>query len=85
MESEACPRVAVSILNWNGWPETFKCLDSVRALYYPDYLPIVVDNGSVDGSPARMREWAGKHLRDSHGFAEYTSSRPREAARKKKK
>jgi len=72
VESEACPRIAVSILNWNGWPETFKCLDSVRALDYPDYLPIVVDNGSVDGSRARMRDWAGKHLRDSHAFAEYT-------------
>jgi hypothetical protein len=32
------PRVATSILNWNGVQETRGCLESVRTLDYPRYL-----------------------------------------------
>lgn len=71
MEGSHCPTVAISILNWNGWQETLKCLDSVRGLDYPNYLPIVVDNGSVNASRARIEDWAGEHLSNSHGFVEY--------------
>ncbi len=46
------PRVAVSILNWNGWQDTLECLESVRRLDYPNYLSVVVDNGSWDDSLA---------------------------------
>ena len=42
------PLVAISILNWNGWRDTLECLESVRRLDYPNYLAIVVDNGSWD-------------------------------------
>jgi GT2 family glycosyltransferase len=53
-------RVAIVVLNWNGWERTVECLEAVRGLDYPDYLSVVVDNGSRDGSPARLREWAGQ-------------------------
>ncbi len=47
-------RVTVVVLNWNGWRDTVACLESLRRL---DVLPrvIVVDNGSTDGSPDRIR------------------------------
>ena len=44
------PRVAVVILCWNGREDTLDCLDSVAGLHHPAVTPIVVDNGSTDGS-----------------------------------
>jgi len=47
-------RVAAVVLNWNGWRDTVACLESLRHL---EVVPrvIVVDNGSTDGSPDRIR------------------------------
>ena len=42
------PKVFIIILNWNGLQDTLACLESVRALSYPNYETVVVDNGSVD-------------------------------------
>lgn len=50
--------MAIVAVNWNGWRDTLECMESVRHLDYPDYLMIVVDNGSRDDSLVRMREWA---------------------------
>ena len=55
--SDQWPKVAIIILNWNGWRDTIECLESVEALTYPNYEVILVDNGSVDDSVARIREW----------------------------
>jgi GT2 family glycosyltransferase len=49
------PRVAVVILNWNGWRDTLECLDSVARLDWVDLQIIVVDNASQDDSVARIR------------------------------
>lgn len=49
-------KVAVVLLNWNGWPDTLACMHSLAALDYPDYKVIVVDNGSTDDSVVRIRE-----------------------------
>jgi GT2 family glycosyltransferase len=50
------PHVTVVVLNWNGREDTLACLESLRALRYPDHRVLVVDNGSVDGSEAAVRE-----------------------------
>ena len=50
------PRVAVIILNYNGWRDTVECLRSLGELDYPNYRIIAVDNGSADDSVARIRE-----------------------------
>ena len=47
------PKVAVIVLNWNGVNDTSDCLESLKKLTYPDYLVIVVDNGS-DGEDVRI-------------------------------
>lgn len=51
------PRVSILILNTNGWQDTLECLESVFRLDYPNYQVILCDNGSVDGSVDRIREW----------------------------
>jgi len=45
------PRIFIIILNWNGREETIECLRSVQRIDYANYMVIVVDNASTDGSP----------------------------------
>ena len=49
------PEVAVVVLNWNGWADTEPCLASLRDAGYPHLHVILVDNGSTDGSPGKVR------------------------------
>jgi hypothetical protein len=67
------PLVAILVLNWNGWQDTIQCLESVRRLDYPDYLTVLVDNGSVDGSMERFQAWAAASLPDPRGFVVYST------------
>jgi hypothetical protein len=59
------------MLNWNGWRDTLECLASIRRLDYPNYLTVVVDNGSSDGSAERIEEWARGNLGAGHALADY--------------
>jgi GT2 family glycosyltransferase len=63
-------------LNWNGWRDTIECLESVRQLNYPNYLTVVVDNGSWNDSAEKIKGWAEGNLGPGHILADYT----REAA-----
>jgi GT2 family glycosyltransferase len=49
-------RVAVVVLNWNGWRDTRACIASLQKLSYPNFGLIVVDNGSTDGSQGHIEE-----------------------------
>ena len=69
-QSAPAPRVAIVAVNWNGWRDTLECMESVRHLDYPDYLLIVVDNGSQDDSTSRLKEWAQKS--EGYLLGEYT-------------
>jgi GT2 family glycosyltransferase len=51
------PKVAIIVLNWNGWRDTLECLESLRQLNYTYFLTIVVDNGSTDDSLHRIKAW----------------------------
>lgn len=53
------PKVAIIILNWNGWQDTIECLASLARLDYSNYRIILVDNGSTDDSVLRLRQWIG--------------------------
>ena len=68
----AAPLVAISILNWNGWEDTLECLESVRRLDYPNYLVVVVDNGSTNGSADKIKAWAEANLGPGHVIADYS-------------
>ena len=53
--------VAAVVLNWNGWQDTLACLDSlVRSKHVPSHI-VVCDNGSIDGSLTRLRQWAAEN------------------------
>ena len=66
------PRVVISILNCNGWEDTLECLESVRRLDYPNYLAVVVDNGSWNDSADKIKAWAEANLGPGHVIADYT-------------
>ena len=44
------PKVAIIILNYNGWQDTIEYLESVLRNDYPNYQVIVIDNGSSNNS-----------------------------------
>ncbi len=46
------PLVGLILLNWNGWEDTFACLESLEQVTYPNLKVILVDNGSTE-TPAR--------------------------------
>lgn len=43
-------RVAIVLVNWFGWADTVACLESLSAQSYDNWVAVVVDNGSTDGS-----------------------------------
>ena len=57
----AVARLAVVIVNWNGFEDTIECLESLlRQTVRPRV--IVVDNGSDDGSVDQLAAWAAGRL-----------------------
>lgn len=50
----SAPSVGIVIVNWNLAHETLACLESVFQMDYRAFQAVVVDNGSTDGSPARI-------------------------------
>jgi GT2 family glycosyltransferase len=52
----ACPLIICVIVNFNGWRDTLNCLASLSQQDYPRLEVIVIDNGSADGSAARICE-----------------------------
>lgn len=69
------PKVAIIILNWNGWKDTIECLESLQRLTYPNYQIIVVDNGSTDGSVEKIKAWAQGGLKVESKFFQYDPSK----------
>jgi GT2 family glycosyltransferase len=68
------PKTFILLLNWNGWRDTLECLESLRALDYPNFQIVICDNGSTDGSATRIADWLNENqisfLRLSRGDAE---------------
>ena len=52
------PKVAILIVNWNGWKDTLQCLESVFGQALPNCRTVVIDNGSRNDSVAKIRDWA---------------------------
>jgi GT2 family glycosyltransferase len=67
------PKVSCIVLNWNGWRDTVECLAALKQCLYPQLDILVVDNGSTDGSTAKIKSsYSNIRLLESHknlGFA----------------
>ncbi len=64
-------KVAIIILNWNGWRDTLECIQSVLCSSYENFHIIVCDAASEDESLERLKQWAsGKENYDflAHGL-----------------
>lgn len=63
-------RVAIVLVNWNGWADSVECIDSVLACGYPDFHIFLVDNDSSDQSVERIIDWCDNpaHGVGSHDF-----------------
>lgn len=48
--------VAILILNWNGWKDTFECLKSLQNIHYDKFFVVVGDNGSTNDSIIHIKE-----------------------------
>ena len=73
MSDAPSPLVSVIVLNWNGRQFLADCLGSLAEQTYRPFEVILVDNGSIDGSAAYVREtfpWVTLvELPDNSGFA----------------
>ena len=52
------PKIAIIILNWNGWRDTIECLESLRGVIYDNFDMIIVDNASSDESVQKITEYS---------------------------
>jgi GT2 family glycosyltransferase len=50
------PSVLIIIVNWNNFPDTRKCLESLKSITYENFHVVVVDNGSTDESNDMIRD-----------------------------
>jgi GT2 family glycosyltransferase len=66
MEAISQPKVAIIIVNWNGYDLTKACLESLKILLYSNFKVVLVDNGSQDHS--------GENLKDEFPEIELISS-----------
>ena len=49
------PSVAIVVLNWNGFEDTEKCINSLLFQTHNDFSIVVVDNGSIDESLVKLK------------------------------
>ena len=50
------PKVVISVLNWNGWMKTTKCIEAILCSRYSNYEIVIVDNCSQDDLVERLSE-----------------------------
>lgn len=72
---ETNPIVTILLLNYNGWEDAIECLESVYKITYPNWELILVDNGSVDGSVTKIKEWAAGEIPVESKSFEYDAER----------
>ena len=47
--------IPIIILNWNGFADTEACLESLMKQTFQDFKVYLVDNGSKDESPEKLK------------------------------
>jgi len=67
------PRVAIIILNWNGWKDTIECLESLYKINYLNYDVILIDNDSKDESIEKIWEYCSGGMEVNSKFFKYSN------------
>lgn len=67
--------ISIVLVNWNNWPDTIACMQSILNSTSSNYRIILVDNGSSDDSVENFVRWAdsGLDLLKSESFPEALS------------
>lgn len=65
------PKVAIVILDWNGWEDTIECLESVYQINYSNYKVVLVDNNSSNESLLKIRDYCDGKVNIKSKFFEY--------------
>jgi len=55
-------KVIIILVNWNGWVDTIRCLESLFRLNYSNFNVIICDNNSTDNSYNNIKAWASGDL-----------------------
>ena len=53
-------KIAIVVLNWNGYQDTKKCVDSLLQQNYGNFSIIIIENGSKDNSKEKLQALATK-------------------------
>jgi GT2 family glycosyltransferase len=82
--ASAQTRVAIVLVNWNGWRECVECIDSVLAQAHRNFHLFIVDNDSQNLSIERIIAWcsapeADPGWRRQPGVDRHTDRSPRSA------
>jgi GT2 family glycosyltransferase len=51
-------KVCIVVLNWNGWRDTIECAESLFCLTGLEFVVVICDNASSDGSMEQIEAWA---------------------------
>lgn len=68
------PRTVIVLLNWNGAQDTIECIQSLLQMEEQNFLLVVCDNASTDGSFEQLRKWGEAAL--PARFATWECSQP---------
>lgn len=64
--TDATPRIAILLPTWNGERFLAEQLDSLLAQTYQNFVVVIRDDGSTDGTPALIAQYAAAHPHHIH-------------------
>jgi GT2 family glycosyltransferase len=67
------PKIAIIILNWNGWKDTIECLESLYQITYENYIIFLMDNASTDDSIFKIAEYCEGNIPIESPFFTYST------------
>jgi GT2 family glycosyltransferase len=56
-------KIAVLLINWNGYQDTIECLESIQASKFDKVSVFVIDNYSTDDSVSKLVQWTKEYSR----------------------
>jgi len=56
LNQQALPPVGIITVTWNQVEKTLACLETIFSLDYPEFDVILIDNGSTDGTVAKVQQ-----------------------------